>query len=216
MLVVLACVVVSPERAVLVLLVAACAAGAWQWWRARERRAATRRTADGVLEACEQLAAELAAGQPPGPALDRVAQQWDLWLPVAAAHRMGADVAGSLRAAASIAGAGELHWIAAAWQVAQRTGQGLAGALDATAADLRAARATRSVVEGELASARSTAQLLCALPVVALLLGSGIGGDPWGFLVATPAGLGCLAGGLAFGAAGLAWIERIAGSVERS
>ena len=169
--------------------------------------------AERVREACEHLAAELAAGQPSGAALDRVAQGWPALAPVAEAHRVGADVPEALRVAAALPGAADLRLLAAAWQVAHRTGQGLASAVDRVAGDLVAARRTQRVVEGELASARATARLVAGLPLLAWAMGSGAGGDPLAFLLGTPLGWGCLALGTAFGLAGLWWIEAIARDV---
>ena len=183
------------------------------WLRRRERRAAEV-TSDRVLESCEQLAAELVSGQPPGAALARAAVDWPVLDPVAEAFRVGTDVPAALRTLAARPGAGDLRLLAAAWHVAHRTGQGLADAVDRVARELVAARATRRVVHGELASARATARLVAVLPAAALAMGSGVGGDPVGFLLRTPAGWLCLAVGLMFGLAGLWWIEALARDVD--
>jgi len=168
-----------------------------------------------VLEACELMSAELAAGQPPGLALGRAATSWPLLAPVAEASDLGGDVALALRRAAGEPGAGDLRGVAGAWVVAHRSGAGLAEALDRVAGSIRADRALRRVVESELASARATARLVAGLPLVVLLLGNGGGASAWAFLLRTSVGLLCLAAGLALGLAGLWWIERIAAQVTR-
>ncbi|GAA4702143.1 type II secretion system protein [Nocardioides conyzicola] len=209
--------VVAPRAgALLLVLAAAGSAGAALVRRQRARKAAELVSAR-VLETCELMASELAAGQAPGECLDRAAVAWTALAPVAAAFRVGADVPAAMRGlAADLDGAADLRIVAAAWQVAHRTGQGLAATIDRVAESLRAAAGTRRLVAGELASARATARLVAGLPVLALVMGSGAGGDPWGFLLGTPAGLACLALGLTFGLAGLWWIETIARGAEES
>jgi tight adherence protein B len=179
--------------------------------RARRREAETR--AERVLEACELLAADVAAGQPPARSLTAAAASWPELGPVAQAAALGGDVPAALREAAKRPGAAELRLVAAAWAVSHRTGAGLADALDRVAGTVRADRATRRVVAGELASARATARMMAALPLLVLVLGAGGGASPWGFLLGTPAGVLCLGAGLGLGALGLWWIERIADGV---
>lgn len=205
----------SPRRAALTVIVGLAAAAGLSLLRRRRSRREADVTAAQVLEACESLASELLSGQPPGTVLERTSSEWAFLRPVAEAFRVGADVPAAWRAAAERPGAGDLRLVGAAWQVAHRTGAGLAATLDHVVADLRAARSTRRVVEGELASARATAKLVAALPVLALTMGSGAGGDPWGFLLGHPVGLACLAAGLAFAVVGLAWIEALAREVDR-
>ncbi|HEX6150993.1 type II secretion system F family protein [Nocardioides sp.] len=207
----LAAVVVGPVAAVAVAALMA----ARTLVRARERRRTAAEAGSQVLDACELMSAELAAGQPPGHALRRAAEAWTHLLPVAEAAELGGDVPLALRRAAAEPGASDLRAVAGAWVLAHRTGAGLAEALDRVVSGIRADRALRRVVESELASARATARLVAGLPLVVLLLGNGGGGSAVEFLLGSPLGLACLAAGLTLGFAGLWWIERIAAQVTR-
>lgn len=195
------------------LAVVAATAAWWLRRRAADRRLRTVRAAT-VLELCEELAGDLAAGAAPGTALERASRRWpDLAAP-ATAHRLGASVPMAWRLLAESPGAGDLHVVAAAWQVAEHTGAGLAEALAGVAAGIREQQRTRRLVASELASARATARLMAALPLLTLAVGSGAG-DPVGFLLGTPAGLACAAAGMTLALAGVAWIEAIASALER-
>ena len=202
------------RRLALVAVVAAAVLVATRMARSRSARRAAEATRGRVLEVCDELAAELRAGRTSGEALRRAALEWPPLGPVAETDRLGGDVPAALRGLARTPGAEDLVALAAAWHVAHRTGQGLGDALARVGRDLRARRSLRRVVDGELASARSTARLVAALPLLALAMGSGAGGDPWAFLLDTPAGLACLGAGGAMGSLGLAWIEVIARDVD--
>ncbi|TIC85089.1 type II secretion system protein [Nocardioides sp. GY 10113] len=205
----------SPRLVVLAALALGVGVAGERWWRGRVARASAGATRAAVVELCEALRGELAGGAVPADALERVAEEWPLLAPAARAAAAGGSVAEALRGLAERPGAADLRVVAAAWQVAQRTGHGLGDALGRVAEDLRAAEQTRRVVAGELASARATARLVGGLPLVALAVGGAGGADPWGFLLGTTPGLLCLAAGLGSGLAGLAWIEAIASDVER-
>lgn len=197
----------------LVVVAAGVAVAGRALWRRRLRRQEVELGQARVLDFCQQLAAELQAGQPPGTALERAARGWPQLQPVASAFRLGGDVPTGLRLAAQGPGLHDLGLAAAAWQVAHRSGGGLSAAVLRVATGLRATQATRRVVRAELASARATARLMAGLPVLALLMGSGIGGDPLAFLFGSPWGLACLVAGLALQFGGLWWIEAIADAV---
>jgi tight adherence protein B len=198
----------------LVLVAAGSGAGVLVGGQRAARAAEARRAV--VVELCEALVGELRAGQPVLAGLEHCLGLWPELEPVVAAARLGADVPAALRRTARSPGAEGLREVASAWQVSQQSGAGLAAALSRVAVTARERQATRLVVRGELASAQATARLVAVLPVASLGMSAGIGGHPWHFLLDTPAGLGCLALGLACAFAGLLWIDRIAAAVLRT
>ena len=206
---------VDGVRLALALVVTACVLAVCLLVR-RSRHA---RSAEGrqalVVEVCEALAGELRAGQPLVASLERCVEVWAELPPVVVAGRLGADVPAALRRVAALPGADGLREVAAAWQVAQQSGAGLATAVAQVAETARRRQATRHLVTGELASTQATARLVALLPVASLAMSSGIGGHPWHFLLGTPVGVACLALGAAFAFAGLLWIDRIAVAVLR-
>lgn len=203
------------SRVVLGLVAVAVGAALSRELNRRRQRAEAERRADQVLAMCDGLASDLRAGQPPVTALAAAVDDWPELAPVAAAAAFGADVPAALRQLGTSPGAGQLRVVAAAWQVAHRSGAGLAGALTMAAQRLRDDRATARVLATEMAAAQATARLLAVLPLAVLVLGSGLGGDPFGFLLDSAAGLVCLCTGLLMEYAGLVWLARIADQVLR-
>jgi tight adherence protein B len=201
------------RRLALALIALSTAAGAVTLVR-RSRRSRTAERRQGlVVDVCEALVGELRAGQPLTACLEHCVDMWPEVEPVVAAGHLGADVPAAMRRVARLRGAEGLREVASAWQVADQSGAGLAAALAQVAVTARARQATRDLVAGELASARATARLVMVLPLASLAMAAGIGGDPWHFLLATPAGLVCLGGGLLSGWLGMLWIDRIAAAV---
>jgi tight adherence protein B len=177
------------------------------------RHRAERVRAIEVTDACLALVGELRAGQPPPSALRSAAGDFPSLLgPAAARARLGGDVPDALRTAAGAPGAGALVAVAAAWEVCERSGAGLADTLARVADSLRAEEAVRREAAGQLASVRATTRLLAVLPMITLLALSGGGGRPLAFLLGHPVGLSCLVVGASLTSAGLLWVERLARS----
>lgn len=176
-------------------------------------RAARRR--EDTIEAVGALAAELQAGQPVRSALLRAFADAPVAPRALAAARWGGDVAAALAADADALGQPVLRSLAACWSVAEGSGAGLAAAVDRMVVTARAAEAVRTQLQAHLAAPRATSRMLAGLPLIGLVMGMALGGDPLAWLVSTPAGLGCLTLGIGLTLAGLAWTRRIALRVER-
>jgi tight adherence protein B len=166
-----------------------------------------------VIDAMSALAAELRAGQPPGPALVNSAGTPPVWPSALAALRLDGDIPEALRVDAGSHGA--LRSLAACWEVGSASGTGLAAAVSRLAEASRAAEEVRGELEVQLAGPRATARTLATLPLIGLLLGILMGADPVSWLLGSAIGLGCLAGGVFLTGLGIIWTGRIASAVER-
>ena len=177
--------------------------------RAARRRAARRRAA--AVDLLASLAAELRGGAAPRVAL--AAAAGPRYPAVAAAARSpAADLVVALAAADD--GAGLLVDLAAAWRLVEITGARLAGPAARLAEAARADEGVRREVAAQLAGPRATALLLALLPCTGVLLGTALGADPGGFLLATEPGRLCLLAGATLVSAGVAWTEAIVARAE--
>ncbi|MGI8994363.1 MAG: type II secretion system F family protein [Nocardioidaceae bacterium] len=180
-------------------------------WRERRRRRGRTQAAIGL---CDALSAELRAGLPAVQAVERSLVTWPEWGVIVTAARLGGDVPEAMRAAAAEHGAEGLRAVAAAWEVADRSGAALAEVLDQVAAGLRSDDDARAEVVAALAPPRATARMLACLPVFGLGLGVSMDAHPVDFLVHTDLGLVCLGGGVMLALLGVWWVERMADAAE--
>lgn len=163
------------------------------------------------LEWVEVLVAELDGGRDPASSLVIASSSHDVCPAAVAAARSGGDIAAALRAndASSL-----LRGVAACWEVAQGSGAGLASSLATLADSARETERIRGELRAGLAEPRATALVLAALPGLGLLLGAGLGADPWSWLLGSSPGRVVLAAGLVLEGVGVWWSWRITRSLE--
>lgn len=209
-----ALVLLGPVGGVLAALGAAAGRRALQAYRAAAEREGV---AAATTTVCSLLAAELRAGRTPDAALALAAEDLPPVLAepmrrAAVSARLGGDVATALRSVELTQrdpGGGLLRQLATCWQVAGRTGAGLAGVVDALGTDLRARERLRLETSAALAGSRTTAWLLAGLPIVGVAMAAGFGVRPDRVLLHTPLGLTCLVLGVSLDALGVLWTRRL-------
>ena len=181
--------------------------------RRRRRRAESRSAA---IELVAAFAAELRAGQPVRQAFARAQRSnpTEVAAHAVAVAELGGDVPRVLHDESIRHELPILRSLAALWRVAEGSGAGLAEAADRLAIAEAAAQQARAEVAAQLAGPRATAKVLAGLPVVGVVLGSGLGASPVSWLVGSVWGLLVLVAGVALEVLGLWWIARLTKSVE--
>ncbi|SDN50706.1 type II secretion system F family protein [Geodermatophilus sp. DSM 45219] len=105
--------------------------------------------------------------------------------------------------------------VAAAARLSARTGCSLAAVVGAVEDDLRARSRQRLELRSATAGSRASAALLAGLPVLGLVMGGGVGADPWRVLTTTATGQVLLVAGVGLEVAGLAWSARLVSRAVR-
>lgn len=183
-------------------------------WFGKRRKQQWRAAA---IELVSAFAAELRAGQPVRQAFIRAQRSGPVPVAahVSAVAELGGDVPRALRIEAVKQGLPILQSLAALWRVAEGSGAGLAEAADRLALAETAAQQARAEVVAQLASPRATAKVLAGLPLVGVMLGSGLGASPVSWLLGSVGGYSVLAVGLLLEILGLWWIARLTQGVEK-
>ena len=182
-------------------------------WRLADRGPRQRRERVAraqLVSGCELLAGRLRTGLVPTTALVAVAEECPAFAVPVAEIGVGAEAPAALRRASEGAGGGVLRELAAAWDVAIRTGASLTDSIDSLAERVRSDHEVERVVAAELAAPRATGRLLAVLPLVGLGLGYLLGGDPLAFLAGSAIGQLCLVLGSLLAVLGILWNERLA------
>lgn len=175
-------------------------------WRGRIARRATERRRAETLDSIGALAAELRAGLPPA--------ELSIPDPVSSPGSEARSTARSVARSVAIRRPDPVvvtacARVGAAFDLSESLGAPLADLLDRVDADLRAGHRLRAGVAAQTAGAQATALLLAGLPVMGIVLGTGMGADPLGRLLHTPVGAVCALSAVALQCAGLIWATRL-------
>lgn len=193
---------------VVAVLAAVCGGAAGRVWRRRAHETGVRRRTLALVEALGALAAELRAGRSPAEAT--------------AAALDGCPDPETAAALAPVLRTGRapdaipddepgraLARVAAAVELSGSTGCSLAGVVSAVEDDLRARLHAEQELRSAVSGPRASATVLAGLPVLGLLMGSGVGADPWRVLTTTGTGSVLLVVGVTLELAGTAWSARL-------
>lgn len=194
---------------VVAVLGASGAAQGVRAFRSRGRAVAGRRQMAALAEALGVLAAELRAGRSTAEATGTAVAGCpdpDLAAALGPVLRLGAEP-GHLPTAAELRSV--LARLACAVRLSARTGSSLAAVVSAVEDDLRARARAETELRAAVAGPRASAAVLAGLPVIGLLMGSGVGADPWRVLTTTGTGTVLLVAGAGLEATGLAWSARL-------
>jgi tight adherence protein B len=186
----------------------------WTKLRARRQHNRERDAREAaVADATFALAGELRAGRTPSEALRAaaatVAPLAESLLAAAQAVAVGGSAAAELDAASRLPGASRLRSVAAAWQVTESAGGGVALVLERLGEAMDRDDQVQRELAAALAAPKATTMLLAGLPLLGLGMGQAVGAHPFHLLFYNPLGWGLLTGAALLDAAGVVVSRRI-------
>jgi tight adherence protein B len=185
-----------------------------------DRRGRRRRLEGGDLaEAVESVAASLRAGRSLADGLGRAAAgaepglRTDL-LQIAGRMKRGMGASAAVGRWAADGRTPGAVLVAAAVGLSADAGGDLGRALAGVATTLRERRSLDREIRALSAQARASAVVIAVAPLAFAVLAAGADRGTARFLLASPGGWACLAGGTVLDLAGWRWMRRLAGSVR--
>ena len=191
-------------------LAGACCAVAGHSWSAGRRRVRDEADVAGLADGLAAFGAELRAGRSPEDAARRAAA-------ASGRPRCARALVRAVAAQSSVvppsfpegAFAEAVDRICVAAGLSRRTGSSLATVVGAVQDDLRIRLGHGRELRALTAGPRASVALLAGLPVLGLVMGAGVGADPWRILTATGTGQLLLVFGVALELTGIAWSARL-------
>lgn len=190
-------------------------------WR-QQRRATS--SSPGILALLEGIAPALEAGLPPavavrlsgaalGSALDPATQAFVGEL--ADVCEQGSPIAPVWQAWAARTGSADLSFVAAAWQLSERTGAPLAEAVQRAVVSVRESQERARRVNVAVAGPRATVVVLTVLPLTGPVFGLACGVPPTELYLSNPIGAASAVVGVVLIWAGRLWCRRLVDSAMR-
>lgn len=171
-----------------------------------------------AVEGLGILVAELRAGQTPEVALATAGRHCGNPAVEAVLNRLSRSVRLGGGHLAHMPDSDHSIWrvrLIAGVRLSSQTGCAMADVIAAVESDLAGSIHRRADVQATAAGHRATVALLAGLPILGLLMGSGIGAEPIQLLTTTPIGHVLLLGGITLELLGLAWSRRLTDRAAR-
>lgn len=187
----------------------------WHSYREATKKRHHLASTEALAELLSQLHSQIEAGVPPARALETAASGTATNMPaemrrvVHSAYQRVHSAGGSPAATLVQSSLPELIYLGKIWGLAEHHGLPLAPLMDHARGRLDAQLRHYKATAASLSGPKASATILSALPFAGMMLGKGMGADPWGFLSGGGVGGLMLVIGVGLSASGWLWCQHI-------